>query len=597
MASNDPHQSPDSTQSSRQGQGAMAAEGSLGSHRVRGRLLAPHEMSGLSSSDEDDVSGVKTMSATPGSSRWEPVSLQQFSEWQWYRGRIRDVRTYIQTEYKLGHSPRARNWMETASISSMKVPMYLALGGFDHSILYLPMEWNRLNKELLRLHVGLLSRFKASVDGNLEGKSHFMECWLPFCLQDTLLLQIVLSTSASFAYEVGCIPKPVSLQYRGAVYRRLQEHMANLTTVSDSLILALTQLQTDSWYWGCTEDLHTHRRGLRSLLVYRGGLQNLGLQGFLARAVLVNDIAMSVAHECTPNMFGMAGFEYVDDESNTIPLETLHNCPFVFNWPPFKTTVSIVLLQYATAEILDEMRELFNGVVALEGQGAAADTAALELMAKAADFCQRLDALPRHMPLHKALAKSPAPTDKSKANKDAQDSHDSIGETPTRSRARTGNDPLYATVRLTAIIYSRALMNRQPISEVCSAATLSEVWVQMWEMSLASWSGRLGIFLWVVVALNPGIHQLPFARFMRTMLVITLMSIGINNWSVVTGAAETIFKVQRWLKGPRVEGEDENDENAVFGGEEGVDKFGFAFKTWLPSNFVDLDGFDFNEAP
>lgn len=154
LASDDPYQSPDSTQSSRQVQGIMAAgaaEGSLKSRRVRGHLLSPHEISGSSSSDEDDMSEVKTMSTTAGSSRCEPVSLQQFSQWQWYRGRIRDVRIYIQTEYKLGHSPRARNWMETASTSSMKVPLYLALGGFDHSILYLPMEWNGLNKELLRL--------------------------------------------------------------------------------------------------------------------------------------------------------------------------------------------------------------------------------------------------------------------------------------------------------------------------------------------------------------------------------------------------------------------------------------------------------------
>lgn len=138
-----------------------------------------------------------------------------------------------------------------------------------------------------RTDLQFLSRFKVSIDGCPDPENRFMRHWVPFTISDPLLLQIVLFTAACFLSEWGSIPQDVVLAHKHRVYRRLNAAIATPEVQSsDAAILALAQIVVDSWYWGGSKDLLTHIKGLKTMIRMRGGLQKLGMQGFLSKLII-----------------------------------------------------------------------------------------------------------------------------------------------------------------------------------------------------------------------------------------------------------------------------------------------------------------------
>lgn len=126
------------------------------------------------------------------------------------------------------------------------------------------------------------------MDGNPDPNNAFMKHWVPCCVQDPLLLQIVLFTSACFFSETGHIPKTLAMMHKGRVYHMLNEQLQHEATMtSDTSILGVAQMVIDSWYWGATADLKAHIRGLKQMIRLRGGLGKLGLHGFLSKTVIM----------------------------------------------------------------------------------------------------------------------------------------------------------------------------------------------------------------------------------------------------------------------------------------------------------------------
>ena len=170
---------------------------------------------------------------------------------------------------------------------------------------FLPMKATELNKELVRLRkytlflhryffaymfldLSLLSRFKCSVDGQPDPTNEFMNIWVPCTVQDPLLLQIVLFTSACFLTETGDMPKKIRYIYQGHVYMMLNKQLGDVNAQkNDTLLLAVVQMISDAWYWGETTHLQTHLQGLKVMVRMRGGLGQLGLRGYLAKMILV----------------------------------------------------------------------------------------------------------------------------------------------------------------------------------------------------------------------------------------------------------------------------------------------------------------------
>lgn len=133
-----------------------------------------------------------------------------------------------------------------------------------------------------------MSRFKASLDGRPQPNNRFMKLWIPLSIQDPLILHVVLCSTASFLHETGHLPKTVLYMHRATVARLLNNHISSPSMCTDdSAMLAVTQLIVTSWYWGSTQELHAHMDGFKKMIQKRGGMQNLGMEGYTSKMALV----------------------------------------------------------------------------------------------------------------------------------------------------------------------------------------------------------------------------------------------------------------------------------------------------------------------
>lgn len=133
-----------------------------------------------------------------------------------------------------------------------------------------------------------MSRFKASLDGAPRPNNRFMKHWIPYSIQDPLVLHVVLCSTASFLNETGRVPKRLLYEHRQTVMRMLNEHISSpQLCTNDSTMLAVAQLILTSWYWGSTEELHAHMSGFKRMIQTKGSIQNLGMEGYTSKVALM----------------------------------------------------------------------------------------------------------------------------------------------------------------------------------------------------------------------------------------------------------------------------------------------------------------------
>ncbi|KAM5353637.1 hypothetical protein ACJ41O_000287 [Fusarium nematophilum] len=458
-------------------------------------------------------------------------------------------------------------------------PVALPVEGSMEQLRYLPMEPTNLNKELVRIHLQLLCRFKCSVDGNPDPGNAFMKYWVPCCVQDPLLLQIVLFTSSCFLSETGHIPKIIAMMHKGKVYQLLNSQLRDeASQTSDGSILGVIQMVADSWYWGATADLKAHIRGLKQMIRMRGGLDKLGLHGYLAKMIIVHDVVMALAHEIDPCIYGLHGYEFHDPIM--VPFKTALNTPLIFNWPTFQGCSSSLQLHPCTAQILDDMRYLFEVVLSLPEFPSTED---LQKVVTSAGWVQdRISELPADTPSRRSPGSVGASRSGSvdSSTKSAQDA-----SSPGSARSDKSSPPvelpdlMYRVVRSTALIWCKAILNRSPTSTMCSERDIMVIWGAVWGAGLPTWKAVVGVFIWIMLALVPSCHKTPAGRFMKTLMVSTLMSIAVDNWHIAMDITRTAFRLQRWLAGGSTF---DRNEKGLTGGETVVDKYGFVMKEILP---------------
>ncbi|KAM0449479.1 hypothetical protein ACHAO4_007497 [Trichoderma viride] len=483
------------------------------------------------------------------------------------------------------------------------------LGALDDQLRNLPMEPTRLNIELVRIHLQLLSRFKASIDGNPDPESRFMKHWVPLSIKDPLLLQIVLYTAVCFLKETGRVPKMLAWAYKGVVHRMLNEHLSSARTqTGDAAIMGTAQMVMDSWYWGTTEELRAHMAGLKTMLRMRGGLQDLGMGGFLAKTVLIHDIAIAIAHDIEPDIYGQPGFEFQDDFM--VPYQTAFNCPFLSGWPMFIDPASALKLHRSSAQILDDVRSVIQMVQSLPPSPTAQEL--LHVREAALWALNKLDQMPENIPLHdqddgtgrgaeegddvqwettgyEGAGTSPASS--SDYDSSSPRSNESVsmsgsppapvGETASARLARTKNDAMYRCIRVTASIYYRAIIARVPTSQILGETDFLKLWELVWEVSVPYWKTAVGVFIWVMAAAVPSCHTAPPARMIKTLSVVGWMTMGLENWHVAISAANTALSLQRWLRGDQYNFSQDDGMDYQYGpsgGENVVEKHGFILR-------------------
>jgi hypothetical protein len=111
------------------------------------------------------------------------------------------------------------------------------------------------------------------------------------------------------------------------------------------------------------------------------------------------------------------------------------------------------------------------------------------------------------------------------------------------------NDMIYQTCRAAATIYTTAILSRKPLSEACTSSLLSDVWKTMWRVPLSRWKQIPGVFLFVLLVVNPFTRSRPEGRFIKGMFAPSIIAIGFVDWEVVAAILKAFLGVQRWLRG------------------------------------------------
>lgn len=285
-------------------------------------------------------------------------------------------------------------------------------------------------------------------------------------------------------------------------------------------------------------------------------------------------------------------------EKTQVPLRLALNTPLVSSLPRFADCAEALQLDPATAAILDDMRFLISAVLALPEEPT--EKALRKISTTSAWIHSRTSALPDYSPgrrSHPAAAagSAAAPStvvtgleaaaDRTQANPSSlytrRGSWQSVHSTHSAASVASSDhnaysdqgstddrwpqpnpdqppdappDYLYRSVRLAAIIYSRAITWRQPFSAAVPPADFMRLWTTMWRVPLTAWKGVLGVFNWIIVGIvapaaaaggggSRGHHD----RFVKSMLANSLLQIGADNWELARGVMEAAARLQGWL--------------------------------------------------
>lgn len=318
-----------------------------------------------------------------------------------------------------------------------------------------------------------------------------------------------------------------------------------------------------------------------------------------------SDNCIALSFEVPPFLQDERDFELLD--SNKVPLRLAHNTPLVSPLPRFADCAEALKLHPATASILDDMRFLLTTVLALPDDPSAKELR--KVYTTSAWIHDRISNLPDYTPLGRGAVVAVSETmfavynesrdnadlevgdntlhgDMLQANMRSRSSDTNPGtqrrERDTRARPTSASVPksqdfLYQSVRLAALMYSRAVMERRPFSSVVAQEDFLGLWTTMWRVPLATWKGVLGVFNWAVLPVSTAASNTPHGRSVKSMLTISTLQVGLDNWELASGAMSAGLSLQRWLgrgaAGPRADAgfDDESSDQGSWDGYAGVD--------------------------
>lgn len=346
-----------------------------------------------------------------------------------------------------------------------------------------------------------------------------------------------------------------------------------------------------------------------------------------------SDVAIALSFESPPCLQGAPEFDFRETTTTPpLPFRVLLNTPLVPSLAPFsQCTGTLHHLHPATAQILDDMRFLIGLVLALpeeeedeEDDHPSGGKDVHKVQSTSAWIYERISNLPPDAPSAAAAAATATNTTTTRQQQHHGGSSESEPEghlllrppsapssinqppgssstpgrrasspggsssssqpptspspSPTLTTTTDGPGPqalAYQAVREAALIYSRAIASRRPLSDpaVCGPEDLLRAWTAVWRVPLRSWRGMLGVFAWVVLGVAPAATSRsgadggpsPHGRFVKSLLAVGLVQMGLEDWGVAEKGMRGALRLVEWLAGGR------GGERGGRGGDEGVD--------------------------
>ncbi|KAK4156126.1 hypothetical protein C8A00DRAFT_31057 [Chaetomidium leptoderma] len=310
------------------------------------------------------------------------------------------------------------------------------------------------------------------------------------------------------------------LSARYAAIQGLQGMVARPDKIGDGVIEAVVKHAVSDLCYGEMQDLRVHVGGVRDITRLRGGLAALGINGGggggggqLAKTVFIIDLVTSSALETAPS--------FSDQELSDYTESLLHDTLPTPSIPP------------TTAAVLKDMEFLFDAVLALPPEPS---TWQLQKVQTMSGWVQ-------------SRLSGPGATTKASSS-----SSSSSSSTFSDSSSSSGN--LDRAVRLSSLLYCRAIQTRQPFSQVVQPNEAVElvdavrgVPVEVWEGG-----GLLKTLVSVLVVVLPAVrdHVPPPCDYYstRVMMVAAAVQLAMTDWKAAVRVLGRVAKLQAWLRGP-----------------------------------------------
>jgi hypothetical protein len=128
-----------------------------------------------------------------------------------------------------------------------------------------------------------------SIDGE-PSPNYYNDIWVPWSLKSPVLLQIAIYTAACYRSELQKIPasqSPISLKLKSKSIEILNGLLRDQRhSTCDEAIAAVVYLITNEWYWGTSQNVQAHIRGLQEMVRLRGGIST-EIHPFLKQMIIL----------------------------------------------------------------------------------------------------------------------------------------------------------------------------------------------------------------------------------------------------------------------------------------------------------------------
>lgn len=229
-------------------------------------------------------------------------------------------------------------------------------------------------------------------------------------------------------------------------------------------------------------------------------------------------------------------FQFIDNDADSFAPN--HSSPLVVSSTTFAADAESYGIHATTALILDDVRFLIALTISLPNDPNPQQEQ--KLRSTASWIHDRIQALPVETPETPGVESHPASS-----------SDMPRGTKPLSTDPRGLGDPVpdyvYQSIRQAALIYTSAIAARRPFSSTCSVDDFHQLWTTVWRVPLTVWKSMLGIFLWIEVAIVAPAKDTPHGRFVKSMLTIAALNLGIENWTASSSALRGAIVLQEKL--------------------------------------------------
>lgn len=206
-------------------------------------------------------------------------------------------RGHTEDETSASSEPSAMKLHSAMSLHKQPSPATCLTAGLVDSFSVLPIRLSSEDRFFLDRYIDFAYNLDLLIDTTRK-KMPLTACYLPAAMKDSITLYSMLLTGAQcleksdYSLKSNRHARYYAAYYRGRLLQSINLALSDRQkTISDFTIAGLVKLETDEYLEGNRDQYNLHANALKKIIELCGGLQTLGMQGFLADLVLRVDQA------------------------------------------------------------------------------------------------------------------------------------------------------------------------------------------------------------------------------------------------------------------------------------------------------------------